>query len=200
MMIMDDVIDDIEDLIRTLGYESVRKRAVKELVRIGEPAVLPLIDALKAGNPNLTRQGAAMALGEIRDVRAIEPLVEVLMKDELSIREAAVDAVAKIGEPAVRRLIKALKDGDEYTRYWVAGALVDIGAPAVGPLVEESRKAGNEHLRREISKILEKIDYEAKEKQHDFGVREKSVIRAPKIPDEFQKLMLDKTVKVKVSI
>jgi len=104
----------------------------------------------------------------------------------------------KIGEPAVVPLIALLTDLDPEVRHDAACALGSIGEPAIGPLVEESRKAGNEQLRRTIAKILEGIDEEAKEKQHEFGVRETTPIRAPRIPEEFKNAMLDKTVKVRV--
>ena len=50
------------------------------LAKIGEPAVEPLIEAL-ASTDRGVRHSAAYALGKIGDVRAVQPLIE-LMKTE----------------------------------------------------------------------------------------------------------------------
>ena len=52
-----------------------------------------------------------MALGEIGDSRAIEPLIQALKDKDKYIREWAADALGEIGnERAVEPLIEALKD------------------------------------------------------------------------------------------
>lgn len=81
---------DVEGLINAMGYESDSKihlDALHALINIGEPAVEPLIKALKDVN-NEIRVGAASSLGWIGDARAIEPLIEVLNKyDDESMAE-----------------------------------------------------------------------------------------------------------------
>ena len=63
---------------------------------LGILALEPLISAL-GDNDVATRQGAAKALGMIRDVKAIEPLEKLAQNDQdLTVRNVARDAVAEI--------------------------------------------------------------------------------------------------------
>lgn len=100
--------------------------AAYELVKLGEPAVLPLIELLK--NPNGDRRLIASTLGEIGDERAVEPLIEALKilntADEyFSERREIVYALAKFNDPrAVDVLLEALNHrlyytGDDGNRY-----------------------------------------------------------------------------------
>jgi HEAT repeat protein len=136
---------------------------VKEvLAGFGEVAVAPLIEALRRGS-EAVREGAAKALGKIKDARAIKPLIEAL--GDFVIRKSVIDALVSIGKPAVTPLIKALRDDNHLIRWGAAevlgrlknlravrplldalkdgvaydalkGALVAIGEPAVTALVE----------------------------------------------------------------
>ena len=122
-----------------------------------------LIGRLKTGD-DWTRTTATYTLGEIRDARAVEPLIEALKDKDAEVRRLAFFGLIKFGELAVK------------------------------PLVDASRKKGNEALRGTIADILERIDWSAQNReQQDFGVREKKVIRALKVPDEFRNAMLDAT-------
>jgi HEAT repeat protein len=56
------------------------------------------------------RKDAAITLGEMGDARAIGPLITALRDSEWNVREAAQDALAQIGPPAVDSLIKALRE------------------------------------------------------------------------------------------
>jgi len=56
------------------------------------------------------RKDAAITLGEMGDERAISPLITALRDAEWNVREAAQDALAQIGPPAVEPLIKALRE------------------------------------------------------------------------------------------
>ena len=69
--------------------------AAEALVKIGEPAVEPLIHALKDEDSDV-RAAAAMALGKIGDERAVEPLTEALEDESYQVREAAKKALADI--------------------------------------------------------------------------------------------------------
>jgi HEAT repeat protein len=75
----------------TLDAEQARE----ELVKIGDPAVQPLIAALKDKDPHI-RGGAALALGEIKDSRAIDPLIAALRDENAGTRSAAVAALGEI--------------------------------------------------------------------------------------------------------
>jgi HEAT repeat protein len=66
-----------------------------ELVRLGKPIVEILIDALK-DEYDLVRMKAAMALGEIGDERALEPLTQILNDKFEDVQKRAKEALEKI--------------------------------------------------------------------------------------------------------
>ena len=81
------------------------------------------------------RSDAAMALGEIGDARAVEPLCAALKNSDKVVRMSAAAALVKIGVPAVGPLCVALKDSDKVVRMSAAAALGKIGNKrAVEPL------------------------------------------------------------------
>ena len=83
------------------------------------------------------RMAAARALGEIRDARAVEPLIAVLknQREFNPARRAAAWALADIGAPAVKSLVGTLGDKSGFTREYATEALVEIGGPSVEPLI-----------------------------------------------------------------
>ena len=72
------------------------------------------IDELKDKGENIFRRGdAAKALGEIHDIRAVDPLIDVLKnkQDNINVRNAAARALGEIHDArAVKSLIDALND------------------------------------------------------------------------------------------
>ena len=71
--------------------------AVRALRAIGEPAVELLIEVLKNEIPTI-RKRAAIALGEIGDKRAVEPLTPLLRDGKSFVREVTEDALEKLGQ------------------------------------------------------------------------------------------------------
>ena len=111
----------------------VRGNAAWALGRIGDNFAVPaLIDMLKEGD-SWMRQRAAEALGEIGDSSAISALIDALMAcvngtNDHAVRGRAMEALAKIGKPAVPALIDAqLRGGDYWVREYAAMALGKIG-------------------------------------------------------------------------
>jgi len=109
---------------------------------------------------------AAMALGKIRDIRAVGPLIEALkIKTRLRGAEgSASTALAEIGEPAVEPLIAMLKDSNDNVRVLAIISLGDIGDDrAVEPLIH-TLKDNNKGVRSFVAKALKKIGGEKAEK------------------------------------
>jgi len=73
----------------------IAKKDWDELVRLGRPAVGPLIKVLKDKETRV-REKAARALGEIGDVAAVGPLTESLEDTESIVRKAAEEALDRI--------------------------------------------------------------------------------------------------------
>jgi len=140
-----------------IGSDSIN--AAQSLIEIGAPAVEPLIAKLKHGE-QAGRALAAYALGQIGDIRAVEPLIEALNLNltatSIPTRGATARALGQIGdaravEPLIAALIDALKNYDQNTATVATEALVKIGAPAVNPLIAAIRN-GNK-----IVNVLEQI-------------------------------------------
>ena len=100
-----------------------------------------LIAALGDTNPRV-RASAATALGQICDASAAESLAVALMNDANRVpgvgveivRVAAAEAILKMRDPrAVGALLTVV--GCAYKEHVALEALVEIGRPAVGPLV-----------------------------------------------------------------
>lgn len=124
----------IEPLCNALrdGDWQVREVAIDALGQIGSPAVEMLIKLLRDWD---VRKYAIMSLGKIRDERVLDPLMAQLRNDEF--KDDATNALVELGEPALERLIKALKDKDENVRKQAVLALGRIKhADAIDPLIE----------------------------------------------------------------
>jgi HEAT repeat protein len=142
----------------------VRSTATQALGKIGKPAVEALIEGLKSKDESV-RMYAAMALGRIKDVRAVAPLIEALrIKTRLGGAEgSASTALTEIGEPAVEPLITVLKDNDDNVRVLAIISLGGIGdARAVEPLIS-TLKDDNKRVRNFAAKALKKIGGEKAE-------------------------------------
>ena len=127
-----------------------------------------LIEDLKVEDEEI-RQAAADALGKIGDSRAVEPLIEVLVEEDIGLvaeaAAAAADALGKIGDSrAVEPLIGVL-DIDRDVSEAAAWALGEIGdARAVEPLIKTLHEYmafadydGDAEVRYAVERALGKI-------------------------------------------
>jgi HEAT repeat protein len=124
----------VEPLCKALydGDWQVREVAVDALGQIGSPAVEMLIKMVRDWD---VRKYVIVALGKIRDERVLDPLMIQLRSDEF--KDDATNALVELGEPALERLVKALKDKDEMVRKQAVLALGRIKhGGAVDPLIE----------------------------------------------------------------
>jgi len=122
-----------EPLCRALydGDWQVREVAIDALGQIGSPAVEKLIKLLRDWD---VRKYAIIALGKIRDERVLDPLMHQLRNEEF--KEYATNALVEVGQPAVPRLIEALKDKDDNVRKQAVLVLGRIKQPeAVDSLI-----------------------------------------------------------------
>jgi HEAT repeat protein len=116
--------------------EEGRYRAVRELALDGPDALAQLLARLSDESWRV-RKAAVERLAEVRPVeRALPHLVEALGNgDDAQARNAAAEALARIGAPAVRALGERLRHADGDVRKFAADILGEIGhADAVEPL------------------------------------------------------------------
>lgn len=108
IMAIIDSLAPIENLYSP-AVEKVHGTAIQALVQIGSPAVPPLVLALNHDNPQL-RANAITALGRMRDPRAIEPLVDMLMAESPSSVEKLKEALIAFGSTALEPLVKVFEN------------------------------------------------------------------------------------------
>ncbi|MGA3058362.1 MAG: HEAT repeat domain-containing protein [Candidatus Limnocylindrales bacterium] len=163
------------------AYRLVEKRDWAECVRLGAPAVEPLMGVLRFRDKRV-RRAAAEALGKIADPRAAKALVTTLGDSDQQTRQAAAEALVRMMAPAAKPLAAALLDGNATRRrlaaevldrtgwspdrsaagasYWIAkrqwSKCLEIGAPAVRPLLWALR-SDDERGRAEAAMVLGRI-------------------------------------------
>jgi len=134
----------------------VKSHAALALGSIGEPAVNPLLRALREGDGNL-RWGAAIALGKIRDPRAVEPLIWALADKYENVRAESASALGAIGKPALGSLVRFLKFSEGPERLEVVSALGELrDTDAIQPLIQMLESA-DEDERKAIADALDAI-------------------------------------------
>ncbi len=103
---------------------------------MGSAVVEPLIEAL--GDREVTvRKYAALVLGNMRDVRAIEELGMAVYDLHHEVSQAAAEALAKFGAPAVGLLSEALRHPEAAVREHAVIGLAKIQDARVAPLLFE---------------------------------------------------------------
>jgi hypothetical protein len=116
-----------------------------------------LISQLSDKNSAL-RENAALELGEIKDTRALAPLILSLADPDDGVRQNAAEALGRINDPrAVSSLIVALKDTDYTVRMRSASALGAIrDERSVEPL-SVALTDSDEHVRNAAAFALDEI-------------------------------------------
>jgi len=128
---------------RPEGAEELEKQGLSELVK-----------ALREHTDPQVRQYAAYLLGQAKNPRAIQPLIEALADFDKSVREQATLALSTIGKAAIEPLAEAMKEPKWETRYRAAEALGRIAdEKAVQPLIQ-GLKDSRDHVRYMAAKGL----------------------------------------------
>ena len=136
------------------------KAAAQSLMRMGAPAVNPLVNAALKDKDRSVRATAAKILGQMGKPRAIKLLAKAVVKDkDFQIRRSAAVALGQMGDPrAVEPLLDALQDRTGNVRQEVTIALGQIGDPrAVGALVSTLRDDEWSEIRRAAADALGQI-------------------------------------------
>ena len=138
-----------------------------------------LIKALKHSD-TVVRMDAAIALGEIRNIRAVEPLIDAL-KDTEIVRWEAVWALGEIGDKrAVGPLINLLKDSDTNVRWDAAESLRKIRDPRG---LDALKKFEGPRKKKEIHRFEEEIKDLQKKVQNIFIDDIKALLSKNKLDD-----------------
>ncbi|BCA55021.1 hypothetical protein W02_21610 [Nitrospira sp. KM1] len=111
----------------------------------------------------LNRKYAAEILGELKDARAVKPLVDALTDEVGDVRQRAYDSLIKIGGIAVPSLVPLLVSEEDEVRQSVTEIIRKIGKPAVEPLATALAEA-DDRLKTRVLKVLDRMGYKPKTK------------------------------------
>lgn len=138
----------------------ILRKSWDELVKLGAPAVAPLLDSLKDEDGDV-RKGAAEALGQLNDKRAVEPLIACLQDDFSDVKQHAARALGLLGDKrAVGPLINTFKSESSEVGLAAAEALGLLGdGQAIAPLTA-GLKDEHADLRLTCAQALEKLHYQ----------------------------------------
>ena len=131
--------------------------AAKTLVETGESSVEKLIDSLNDKNWQV-RWYITEILGEIGDVRGIEPLIKLLNDENNGVQSNSVIALIKIGKPGVEILIDNLNSKEWQIREHVAEILGEIGDKRGVEPLKNLLNDENDDVRSSVKVSLEKIN------------------------------------------
>jgi HEAT repeat protein len=106
---------------------------------MGNRALDGCLDTLKKDEATDTKIATLCTMKQIKDLRAVYPLIELLGDEKLGYVSAAV--LSQMGEIAVEPLLFVLKDDDPSRRARAASALGDLGAKRA---IEPLRKLAND--------------------------------------------------------
>jgi HEAT repeat protein len=113
------------------GFDKEKRRtAVMRLGMVGgDEAVRALIMTVRNDHEDLIARGrAAMMLGKLRDMRAVEPLIQALDAPGFKTPVYAAEALGKIGDPrAIRPLLGVLNSGNDTLHEAASEALKRLG-------------------------------------------------------------------------
>ena len=120
----------LAEALRAGGNDrSFRSFVADTLVSIGGPAVVAVVQVLRAGDPE-ARERAAWVLGKIGDRRGVGALVRALGDRAARVRETAARALGEIGDRrAVKPLASALSEKDRFVRMAAARSLAELDDP-----------------------------------------------------------------------
>jgi len=93
------------------------------------------------------RQGAATALGLLRDPQAVDPLLATLMETQKAYRDAAILALRRIGVAALPALTRELKSPEVLMRRAAASGMVGTGSPTANAALGTALKDPDEEVR-----------------------------------------------------
>jgi HEAT repeat protein len=130
-------------------------KALEALIAAGERAVPVLIEAL-ADNDPVTAESAAGALGNIRDRRAVKPLVAALSRPGFP-RYVGIWALGEIGdEEAIPVLVKSLGDASPSVRKYATRSLIKFSGRVV-PVMTASLDDPNPWIRHYAVRVLGQV-------------------------------------------
>lgn len=137
-------VEPLLKVVKLREYEGAREIAIIALGQIGDKSALPTLLEAMHDKSKLIRQSVVMALGNMKDERAVSKLIPLIYRSEFE--EEAINSLADIGEVAVEPMMKLLEGRTK--KYYDAASEVLIRMvessgpePVVKALNQEGRSA-----------------------------------------------------------
>jgi len=118
----------------------------KYFYKIGAPAVDALISLLNESKyPTYVKGNIALALGKLKDPRAVEPLIASVEEQDPSYLAQVEYALYKIGKPAINPLLSVLKGDNPQRKILAIKVLANLKAEeALEPLLSIAQNKGED--------------------------------------------------------
>ena len=138
----------VESLIAALDEDAddelwrIASASASSLGKIGDPRAVEALIAALGGSHENVRANSAGALGLIADARAIPRLIDALEDADGDVRDNAAWALVQIGAPAVDPLVAALNDENRSIRAGSVETLAKLGDTPVSMAAREFARGG----------------------------------------------------------
>lgn len=130
----------------------------KAILAMGSAAVPALIESLKSEHESVKSFSIEM-LGEIRDIRACVPLIELAQIAGVDLGCKALISLGKLGDEAGKEtLLEHISSDDERLRISAARGLGFLASPETAPALTQHLLDDTVRVRIEAGKALERID------------------------------------------
>lgn len=129
----------LKEFVTNLFSEDVKLRwnAAGNAKQIYDSLIETLVSIVKNDPEWGPRCAAAYSLGELKDIRAIEPLITALKDEHWQVRQSAVEALGEFKDKrAIDALIIAFSDPDRRVVQEIPDALGIIGEIALEPVIQ----------------------------------------------------------------
>jgi HEAT repeat protein len=126
------------------------------IAKMGTNAVKPLIEVLR-DKEGTVRKFAAILLGRLGDLRAIEPLSMALYDMHHEVGKASAEALAQFGAPALDILVEALTHPEMWIRIHAVAALSTIRDGRVTPTLLEMLDDPEREVKKQVVQALGKV-------------------------------------------
>lgn len=110
--ITEEAEEEMTDVVASAEVETEVEEQEEELVEEQVKDEIDIQIDLLNDSDWVVRREAIITLGEMGDERCIEPIVRCLPDGDWQVRDAAVEALALIGSPAVELLLRYVRDYD----------------------------------------------------------------------------------------
>lgn len=161
------------------------------LARLGKPAVPLLLEGLESANAYV-RERSAFALGKIRDLQSLSPMIKHLKDENVEVRRTVALALGELGSPqALEPLMGCFKDADDVVKLNATTAVAKINDTKKVENLAEALKDPDENVRVSAIDFLAKMEYVKVEsylmealKDRSAEVRRKAVVVLGKIANK----------------